>query len=145
MTSIPKNDITDIISRLPQDIKNLIYKEYFLAKLVYADLKKIINSNRAKALYNIELANVLPKVLENDIIVKYLCKQEKEFKFVYELEVISKPDQQVNYYTFASLWLFNLYFKNIIQIPRGLSIRTNLVSNANSNNTVTNSNVVAIQ
>ena len=145
MTSIPKNDITDIIARLPQDIKNLIYKEFFLARLVYMDLKKIINTTRAKALYNIELANLLPKVLENDIIVKYLCKQEKEFKFVYELEVISKPDQKVNYYTFASLWLFNLYFKNIIQIPRGLSVRTNLVSNANSNNTVTGSNIAIIQ
>ena len=145
MTTIPKNDITDIIARLPKDIKNLIYKEYFMAKLVYVDLKKIINSNRAKALYNIELANVLPKVLDNDIIVKYLCKQEKEFKFVYELEVTSKPDQKVNYYTFASLWLFNLYFKNIIQIPRGLSIRTNLVSNAISNNTVNPPNNLILQ
>lgn len=136
-------DITTIIERLPQELKTQIYKDYFEATIVYDDLKQIINSDKCKAFYNIELANILSKVLQNNIIVKYLCKHEKEFKFVYNIEVVLKPNTQVDYYNFASLWLFNLYFKDIMKTPQSLSFNTNMFDRIFNNHTTYNGNIVA--
>lgn len=137
-------DITTIIERLPQEIKTQIYKDYFEATIVYDDLKQIINSDKCRALYNIDLANVLSKVLQNNIIVKYLCKHEKEFKFVYNMEVVLKPNTSVDYYNFASLWLFNLYFKDIMKNPVSLSIKTNMFNQIFTNHTADTGNITII-
>uniref|UniRef100_A0A6C0LPY4 Uncharacterized protein n=1 Tax=viral metagenome TaxID=1070528 RepID=A0A6C0LPY4_9ZZZZ len=139
------NDITTIIERLPQELKTQIYKDYFEATIVYDDLKQIINSDQCKALYNIELADVLSKVLQNNIVVKYLCKHEKEFKFVYNMEVVLKPNSTVDYYNFASLWLFNLYFKDIMKNPVSLSIKTNMFNRVFTNHTTDTGNITIIQ
>lgn len=138
-------DITNIIERLPQEIKTQIYKDYFEATIVYDDLKKIINSDNCKALYNVDLANVLSKVLQNHIVVKYLCEHEKEFKFVYNMEVLLKPNSNVDYYNFASLWLFNLYFKDIMKNPAALSIKTNMFNRVFTNDTTDTSNIANVQ
>jgi len=138
-------DITTIIERLPQELKTQIYRDYFEATIVYDDLKQIINSDKCKALYNIELAGVLSKVLQNNIVVKYLCKHEKEFKFVYNMEVVLKPNIEVDYYNFASLWLFNLYFKDIMKNPVSLSIKTNMFNRVFTNHTTDNGNISIIQ
>ena len=138
-------DITTIIEKLPQEIKTQIYKDYFEATIVYDDLKQIINSDKCKALYNIELADVLSKVLQNNIVVKYLCKHEKEFKFVYNMGVVLKPNTAVDYYNFASLWLFNLYFKDIMKNPVSLSIKTNMFNRVFTNHTTDNGNISIIQ
>lgn len=138
-------DITTIIERLPQELKTQIYRDYFEATIVYDDLKQIINSDKCKALYNIELADVLSKVLQNNIVVKYLCKHEKEFKFVYNMEVVLKPNIEVDYYNFASLWLFNLYFKDIMKNPVSLSIKTNMFNQIFTNHTSDTSNTMIIQ
>jgi len=116
------SDVIQIIDKLPQEIKNKIYKEYFEAKLLYDELKKMINADTSQVLYNVNIARVLPKVLSNDLVVRYLLEREKEFKLVYTNEIINKKSENIDYYNFASLWLFNIYFKDIISKPQKLSI-----------------------
>lgn len=133
------SDVITIIERLPQDIKTKIYKEYFEAKIIYDELKKMIKSNVSQVLYNVNIALILPKVLSNDLVVRYLLEREKEFKAVYTNEIINKPDEKVDYYNFASLWLFNIYFKDIIAKPHKLSLFTkNIFSFTDITKTITN-------
>ena len=121
-------DVTQIIERLPQDIKTKIYKEYFEAKIIYDELKRLIRSDTSRVLYNVNIAQVLPKVLSNDLVVRYLLEREKEFKAVYTNEIINKPNDNIDYYNFASLWLFSIYFKDFIN-PNKISLFTKNIRN----------------
>ena len=103
-----------IIERLPEDIKKQIYRDYFEPKLLYDELIQIVRSKESQNLCHFTLSSVLPKILSNEILVKYLLKQEREFNVVYNLESCKTLQKNKYYYdNFAMLWLFNLYFLKI--------------------------------
>lgn len=117
------------IQNLPQELRTKIYKEYFETRILYDTLKNIINSDECKALYNIDLGKFLEKYLSNPQFLSYLREHEKEFNVIYENEIVAKKITNIDYYNLASLWLFNLYFIDILRSPRSMVIRTNLFNN----------------
>ena len=116
------------IENLPQELKTKIYIEYFEVQILYDEIKAMINSKQCKALYNIDLGAFLQKHLVNQSFVHYLREQEKEFNSIYENEVICKTPIYIDYYNLASLWLFNLYFLDLLKSPRTMMIRTDMFS-----------------
>jgi hypothetical protein len=120
--------LLNIENLLPQELKTKIYIEHFEVKILYNEVKSIINSNKCKALYNIDLGKFLQKHLVNQSFVSYLREQEKEFNTIYENEIICKKPIYIDYYSLASLWLFNLYFLDLLKSPRTMMIRTDMFS-----------------
>ena len=106
-------DITHIVKRLPEDIKKQMYKDYFETKVLRDELNTILKSDLCRKLYPNELAKILPKVLSNEMLVNYL-KKDPAFDFVYKLECYNIANVPYKTYEkFASLWLYNIYFKDI--------------------------------
>jgi len=117
------------IENLPQEIKTKIYVEYFEVQVLYDEIKALLTSKECQALYNIDLGNFLRKNLSNNAFVSYLREQEKEFNSIYENEIVRKKIIYIDYYNLASLWLFNLYFKELLKSPRSMMIRTSMFTN----------------
>jgi hypothetical protein len=118
----------NIENLLPQELKTKIYIEHFEVQILYDEIKELVNSNQCKALYNIDLGKFLQKHLVNHSFVCYLREQEKEFNTIYENEIICKNPIYIDYYNLASLWLFNLYFLDLLKSPRTMMIRTDMFS-----------------
>ena len=106
-------DIIHIVKRLPEDIKKQIYKDYFETRLLRDELNTILKSDLSRKLYPYELAKIMPKVLSNEMLVNDL-KKDPAFDFVYKLECYNIANVPYKTYEkFASLWLYNIYFKDI--------------------------------
>jgi hypothetical protein len=118
----------NIENLLPQELKTKIYIEHFEVQILYDEIKALVNSNQCKALYNIDLGKFLQKHLVNHSFVCYLREQEKELNTIYENEIICKIPIYIDYYNLASLWLFNLYFLDLLKSPRTMMIRTDMFS-----------------
>ena len=116
------------IENLPQELKTKIYIEYFEVELLYDEIKSIINSNQCKALYNIDLGRFLQKYFVNQSFITYLREKEKEFNSIYQNEIICKKIIYIDYYNLASLWLFNLYFLDLLKSPKSMIVRTSMFS-----------------
>jgi hypothetical protein len=121
--------LLNIENLLPQELKTKIYIEYFEVQLLYDEIKVIIHSKQCQALYNIDLGNFLQKHFLNSSFISYLREHEKEFNFIYQNEIISKNIKYVDYYNLASLWLFNLYFFDLLKSPRSIVVRTSMFNN----------------
>jgi hypothetical protein len=117
------------IENLPQELKTKIYIEYFEVELLYDEIKAIINSKQCHALYNIDLGMFLQKYFVNQSFITYLREKEKEFNSIYQNEIISKKIIYIDYYNLASLWLFNLYFLDLLKSPKSMVVRTSMFSN----------------
>jgi len=105
-------DITDIIKRLPEDVQKHIYKEYLETKELYDEFKSILNSEECRKLQIKSLAKIIPKVLNNGLLIEYLYKKEEVFRLVYTDCVIKKKVYFENldfHSSFALTLLMNLY------------------------------------
>ena len=80
-------------------------------------------------LYNIDLGMFLQKYFVNQSFITYLREKEKEFNSIYQNEIISKKIIYIDYYNLASLWLFNLYFLDLLKSPKSMIVRTSMFSN----------------
>lgn len=116
------------IENLPQELKTKIYIEYFEVELLYDEIKSIINSKQCHSLYNIDLGRFLQKYFVNQSFITYLREKEKEFNSIYQNEIISKKIIYIDYYNLASLWLFNLYFLDLLKSPKSMIVRTSMFS-----------------
>lgn len=89
-----KKQILDLIKikyfirNLPLDIIKKIYKEYIKPDLIYTRLLKILDSFESKQLNNTQLNSFIKIVLSNDIILKYLIKNNKIFNQIYNSHII---------------------------------------------------------
>lgn len=118
--------LLNIENLLPQELKTKIYIEYFEVQLLYDEIKTIIMSKQCQALYNIDLGKFLQNHFVNQSFITYLREREKEFNFIYQNEIINKNIKYVDYYNLASLWLFNLYFLDLLKSPRSMMVRTSV-------------------
>jgi hypothetical protein len=118
--------LLNIENLLPQELKTKIYIEYFEVQLLYDEIKETITSKQCQALYNVDLGKFLQKHFVNQSFITYLREREKEFNFIYQNEIINKNIKYVDYYNLASLWLFNLYFLDLLKSPRSMMVRTNM-------------------
>lgn len=121
--------LLNIENILPQELKTKIYIEYFEVQILYDEIKAMIHSEQCQALYNIDLGNFLQKHFLNSSFISYLRKHEKEFNSIYQNEIITKNIKYVDYYNLASLWLFNLYFLDLLKSPRSIVVRTSMFNN----------------
>ena len=118
--------LLNIENLLPQELKTKIYIEYFEVQILYDEIKVIIHSKQCQALYNIDLGKFLQKHFVNQSFITYLREQEKEFNSIYQNEIINKNITYIDYYNLASLWLFNLYFLDLLKSPRSIVVRTSM-------------------
>ena len=121
--------ILNIDNLLPQELKTKIYIEYFEVPILYDEIKAMIHSKQCQALYNIDLGKFLQKHFSNKSFISYLREHEKEFNSIYQNEIITKNIEYVDYYNLASLWLFNLYFLDLLKSPRSIVVRTSMFNN----------------
>ena len=121
--------ILNIDNLLPQELKTKIYIEYFEVQILYDEIKTMIHSKQCQALYNIDLGKFLQKHFSNKSFISYLREHEKEFNSIYQNEIITKNIEYVDYYNLASLWLFNLYFLDLLKSPRSIVVRTSMFNN----------------
>ena len=81
--------ISKFISKLPNDIENLIYFDYVEPDMIMTELKKILNSYNSKNLYHKSLYHYLKNIiLKNDIVVSNLINNDKIFKQIYDKHII---------------------------------------------------------
>jgi hypothetical protein len=118
--------LLNIENLLPEELKIKIYIEYFEVHILYDEIKDMIKSKQCQALYNIDLGKFLQKHFVNQSFITYLREQEKEFNFIYQNEIINKNIKYIDYYNLASLWLFNLYFLDLLKSPRSMMVRTSM-------------------
>jgi len=118
--------LLNIENLLPKELKTKIYIEYFEVQILYDEIKAMIKSKQCQALYNIDLGKFLQKHFVNQSFITYLRQHEKEFNFIYQNEIINKNIKYVDYYNLASLWLFNLYFLDLLKSPRSMMVRTSM-------------------
>lgn len=121
--------LLNIDNLLPQELKTKIYIEYFEVPILYDEIKAMIHSKQCQALYNIDLGKFLQKHFSNKSFISYLREHEKEFNSIYQNEIITKNIEYVDYYNLASLWLFNLYFLDLLKSPRSIVVRTSMFNN----------------
>ena len=75
-----KTDVNYLIDKLPKDIVKLIYINYVNPDIISRKLYIILNSIESNNLNSIPLENYLRKrVLQNDIVIKYLIKNDNIF------------------------------------------------------------------
>ena len=107
-------DVNYIIGKLPVDIVNLIYINYVNPDIICIKLYTILSSIESTKLNSIPLENFLRKhVLQNDIVIKYLIKNDKIFENIYNTHIIqgnqiftSFPDIVSS---LAMCWIMYLY------------------------------------
>jgi hypothetical protein len=76
------------IKNLPIDIVKKIYQDYIKPDLIYSRLLKILCSVESKQLNHMKLNNFIKIVLSNDIVIKYLIKNNKIFNQIYNSHII---------------------------------------------------------
>jgi hypothetical protein len=121
--------LLNIENLLPQELKTKIYIEYFEVPLLYDEIKRLLHSKQCQALYNIDLGNFLKKHFSNASFIIHLRKHEKVFNSIYQKEINSKDVKYIDFYNLASLWLFNLYFLDLLKTPHAMVVRTGMFSN----------------
>lgn len=121
--------ILNIEKLLPDELKTKIYIEYFEVPILYDEIKAMIHSKQCQALYNIDLGKFLQKHFSNKSFISYLREHEKEFNSIYQNEIITKNIEYVDYYNLASLWLFNLYFLDLLKSSKSIVVRTSMFNN----------------
>lgn len=102
------------LSRLPEDIENVIHYEYVRPDLILTELNQILKSNKSRELNCKPLYFYLKNiVLTNQIVVKNLLSNDVIFKNIYDKHIIKK---QKSFYliedpieSMALTWLMYLY------------------------------------
>ena len=108
-----ENKINYFINNLPEAIVNNIYMNYIKPELICAELNLILKSVDSMQLNNEPLEKFLEKyVLNNEIVVKYLIKNDKIFKQIYKTHFIDDNIifiKMTNVSSLAMCWLMYLY------------------------------------
>ena len=98
---------------LPGDVTRKIYEEYLKPEMLYEDLIYTLDLRDSRTLSAGALTALLPRLLENKILVKYLLENDSTFNNIYTHHIINKKKIFVNADSFiismAMSWLFYLY------------------------------------
>ena len=78
------NKLYYYISKLPDEIKRYIYKEYFESDIYYELYLQILNHELSKKLNKIILRPFVPIILSKKNVLKYICKKCYIFRNYYE-------------------------------------------------------------
>jgi len=106
-----KNIIKNI-NNLPHSLQLDICNNFLVSKKLYNELMKEIESYRCMILDYEELAKIIKNILENNLIVNYLCKNNKIFNNIYTDHIVNNNKQfekMSNINSFALSWLMYLY------------------------------------
>lgn len=106
-----KNIIKNI-NNLPYILQLDICNNFLVSKKLYNELMKEIESYRCMILDYEELAKIIKNILENNLIVNYLCKNNKIFNNIYTDHIVNNNKEfkkMSNINSFALSWLMYLY------------------------------------
>jgi len=79
-----KINLLDLISNLPDDIKQKIYYEYFDIKLKYERVMYIFGKQHGLTTFGSNiLSRYIKKILNDEILISYFLKHSSSFKHIY--------------------------------------------------------------
>jgi hypothetical protein len=105
-------NIINKINNLPHSLQLDIYDNFLVSKKLYNELMEELKSYRCIKLNHEELSKIIEKVLENNLILKYLRKNNKIFNNIYICHIINNNKNfknMSNINSFALSWLMYLY------------------------------------
>jgi len=107
-------NVNYLIRKLPKDIVKLIYINYVNPDIICRKLYVILNSIESNTFNSIPLENYLrTHVLQNDIVIKYLIKNDNIFGDIYNSHIIQGNQIFTSFpdiiSSLAMSWLMYLY------------------------------------
>ena len=101
------------MNKLPKDIQKLIIYDHVYPNLILQELSEILNSEQSKKLVYTPILYYLKNViLKNEIVIKYLIKNDRIFNIIYEEHIIKKEKNFILLNIIDSMalsWLMYLY------------------------------------
>jgi len=96
--------IKQIIESFPKEVKTQIYMDCDVSLKLYNQLFDYIIKTDIE-----NIAKLLPRVFANHIVIKYLCKTDKYFKYLYNDYDYIKEEHPNNFEEYFALSWINLW------------------------------------
>jgi hypothetical protein len=110
-----KINLLDLISNLPDDIKQKIYYEYFDIKLKYERVMYIFGKQHGLTTFGSNiLSRYIKKILNDEILISYFLKHSSSFKHIYEENMQPNNNNsftliKCKYLNFTLQWIWREY------------------------------------
>ena len=111
---ISKNILTieERINNLPEDLQRKIYIDYFGSLYIFNKfINERLNMIESKRLSNCKIINIMPYIINNETIVKFLSENNNEFRLTYKDHMNGKKNfKLMDWINSISLsWLYYTY------------------------------------